>query len=149
MANQHERNRGVIRVILEQDAGFTAWLSDQFGSIVKTLGRFDQNLKQLETTMGKLEDYVKDIKDAQDETAQHVDAIKQDVTDLLAKINEIPTQGLSEEQEALLKDVADHAKAIAASVKAVDEMAPVKPPVPTPDPGPAPTPPAKNPDGGL
>jgi methyl-accepting chemotaxis protein len=132
MAHNQERNRGVIRVILEQDTGFTAWLSDQFGTIRK---RFDK----LESTMGKLEDYVKDIKDAQAETATHVDAIKADVTALLTTIANFPTGGLTAEQEAALKDAADGAKAIAASVKAVDEMAPVPAPVPTPEPTPAPS----------
>lgn len=148
MANQQdrdaprERNRGVIRVILEQDAGFTTWLSDQFGSILK-------NFKQLETTMGKLEDYVTDIKAAQTETDEHIGAIKDDIATLQEKLDAIPSAGLSAEQEALLKDVADHAKAIAASVKAVDEINPPKPPVPTPDPAPAPATPAEPSSGGL
>lgn len=142
MAHQQERPTRAVRVIIEQDAGFTAWLSDQFGTIRK-------NFNQLETHMGKLEDYVKEIKDAQAETDEHVSAIKDDVASLLAKLDEIPTQGLSAEQEALLKDVADHAKAIAASVKAVDEMAPPKAPSPTPEPAPAPTEPPASSGGGL
>jgi hypothetical protein len=131
MAHQQERSRGVIRVILEQDAGFTAWLSDQMGALHR---RFNQ----LESTMATLEEYITEIKAAHDVTAGHVEAIKADVTELLTKIASIPVPGLTDVQEALLKEVSGHAQAIAASVGAVDAMVPAAAPVSTPEPAPAP-----------
>lgn len=157
MANQQERNapfernRGVLRIIMEQDAGFVAWLSDQFGTIRKRFDTIDQFHKQLETTMGKLEDYVTEIKAAQDETATRVDAIKDDVTALLAAHDTLPTDTgeLSPAVEDALKSIRDRAQSILGNAKAVDDLVPPKAPVPTPDPAPAPAAPAEPPGGGL
>lgn len=147
-AQPRERNRGVVRVILEQDAGLITWLSDQFGSMIN-------RLTQMETRMGKLEDYVKDIKAAQDETAARVDAIKEDVTALLVAHDTLPTDTgeLSPAVEDALKTIRDRAQAILGNAKAVDDMVPPKAPAETPPATDAPAAssdlPAANPASGL
>ncbi len=160
MAHQQERNRGVVRVILEQDAGFTAWLSDQLGGI-RTLLRqeatarqerfdaLDNHLTQLETRMKTIEDYAAEIKASQDDTLVHVDAIKQDVIGLLAAVAAIPPQGLTQAQADLLETVTARGRSIAASAAAVDAMSPVAPPSPAPTPEPAPPTSAGTPGSGL
>lgn len=141
MAHQQERPTRAVRVIIEQDAGFTAWISDQFGSIIR---RFNQ----LESTMKTIEEYTAAITAAQEETAAHIGAIKQDVTDLLAAVAAIPTAGLTQAQADALDTVVARGQSILDSTKAVDEMAPVASPVPTPTPEPAPAP-SPAPSGGL
>jgi hypothetical protein len=132
-----------VRVILEQDAGLITWLSDQFGSMIN-------RLTQMETRMGKLEDYVKDIKAAQDETAARVDAIKADVTALLAAHDTLPTDTgeLSPAVEDALKTIRDRAQAILGNAKAVDDMVPPKAPA-TDAPAASSDLPAANPASGL
>ncbi len=62
MAHQQERNRGVVRVILEQDAGFTVWLSDQLGAIRARFDALDQRLTQMEKTlMATLDQVLADV----------------------------------------------------------------------------------------
>lgn len=131
MAHQQERSRGVIRVILEQDVGFTAWLSDQFGAIGK---RFNQ----LESSMKTLEDYIAAIKAAQDETASHLANIKGDVAKLLAAVAAVPTNGLTPEQVTALDDVVARGQAVVRSAEAVDALSPIPAPSPAPAAEPAP-----------
>lgn len=47
MAHQQEHS-GALRIIIEQDAGFVAWLSGQFAAIHQ---RLDNAFKHLETSM--------------------------------------------------------------------------------------------------
>jgi enamine deaminase RidA (YjgF/YER057c/UK114 family) len=129
MAHQQERNRGVIRVILEQDAGFTAWLSGQFGTIL-------QRFNQLETKMSAQTDKL-----IADVTALIDEAVK-DITDAVAA-----AQANTPKDDPAVDEL--DARVTAATQKLKDTMAALKPPAPTPTPEPTPAPPAANPAAGL
>lgn len=148
MAHQQERNRGVVRVILEQDAGFTAWLSDQFGTIRKRFDAIDQRMDQLEKNlMATLDQVLQDIADEKTAIAsvsELIAGLKQQIADALSGVTLPPAVQAKIDQvfegaEANKKALAD---ALAANV-------PPPAPQPAPTPEPEPTPPPANPAAGL
>lgn len=70
------------------------------------------------------EDEIARTKAAQDATNAQLDGIKGDVDALMAKIAAMPVAGLTPEQEAALKEIADGAVALAAKAGAVNDMNP-------------------------
>jgi len=86
--------------------------------IVTKLGRMEINI------MTTVEEYAAQAKAAQDETDAKLEAVGADVRLLMEKLAAIPVAGLTPEQEALLTDVVNHAKAISEKVGAIDELNP-------------------------
>lgn len=81
-------------------------------------------LEKLESLQMSFEEEVARAKAAQEATSAKLDAIKGDVDVLLAKIAAMPVAGLTPEQEAALKEIADGAEALAAKAGALDDMNP-------------------------
>ena len=79
-------------------------------------------LSHMETFKMSFEEEVARAKAAQEATSAKLDAIKGDVDVLLAKIAAMPVGGLTPEQEAALKEIADGAEALAAKAGALDDM---------------------------
>jgi ABC-type transporter Mla subunit MlaD len=148
MAHNQERNRGVIRVILEQDAGFTAWLSDQFGSIRKRFDALDRRLDQLEKNiMDKLDQALQDIADektAIGSVTELINNLRQQVADALSGVTLPPA--IQAKVDQVFAGLEDNKALLAKALTTQPSGAPVTPPPPS-DGGS--TPPAANPAAGL
>jgi hypothetical protein len=79
-------------------------------------------LGKLETLQMSFEDEIARVKAAEDALNAKLDAIKADVEGLMAKVAAMPVSGLTPEQEAALKEVADGLEALAAKAGAIDDM---------------------------
>ena len=101
----------------------------------EVLARLDLILDKLDLVTGNTESImsqVTDLKPVLDLIDTKVSAVKTDVDTLLAKLANIPTGGLTPEQQAAIDDAVQHANSIAASLGAIDTT--VNPPAPTPTP---------------
>jgi len=128
MAHQQERNRGVVRVILEQDAGFTVWLSDQLGAIRTRFDALDQRLTQMEKNIMATLDQV--LADVTAETTQ-IDSVITLIKGLRDQVAALPgiTPAMQAQIDAIFASVEGNKtkldNAIAANVQ--PPLAPVQP----------------------
>jgi len=81
-------------------------------------------LGKLESLRMSFEEDVARAKAAEDALNAKLDAIKADVEALMAKLAAVPTPGMTPEQEAAMKEIADGLEALAAKAGALDDMNP-------------------------
>jgi outer membrane murein-binding lipoprotein Lpp len=81
--------------------------------------------------MSAITDFAGAVNASFDEINETVGNISSDVTDLLAKIEELQNTpgGITQEDQALLNDIQARSQSIASSLKALDEVHPPTPPV--------------------
>jgi len=87
-------------------------------------GMLGKILTNQETFKMSFEDEIARAKAAQEATNAQLDGIKVDVEGLKEQIANFPAAGLTPEQEAALKEIADGAVALAAKAGAVNDMTP-------------------------
>jgi hypothetical protein len=140
---QQQEHSGVLRVIIEQDAGFTAWLSGQFAQIFQRLDRIEAKQEKLMADLDQALADIADEKTAIAGVATLIGTLRQQVADALSGATLPPA--VQAKVDAVFAGLEDNKTALASALTTQPSGAPVIPVVTPPAPA---TPPA-NPAAGL
>jgi len=146
--HQSHDHSGALRIIIEQDAGFVAWLSDQFKAVFQRLDNLEKHLAQQDTRLDLME---KNIMATLDQVLADVTAESTQIDSVLTLIQGLRDQiaaipGITPAMQAQIDAIFTGAEANKAKL---DSALTANVPQPAPTPAPAPATPAGSSGSGL